>query len=80
MGFCLALGEARLQASLVPKNLGGLTSWSVQLDSRGTTLTMDGWIKPWGQNYWGRDGTVLTQPLQCSVQALTVKYLGLNLP
>ena len=30
----------RLQASPVPKNVGGLTSWSIQLDSPGTALTV----------------------------------------
>ena len=39
-------------------------SWSSQLDSLGTTLTVSGWIKPGGQNQWGREGPVLTQPLQ----------------
>ena len=32
------------------KKVGGLTSWSVQLDSPGTALTVGGWIRPWGQN------------------------------
>ena len=50
LGFRLAPGAARLQASPVPKNVGGLTSWSVQLDSLGTALTVGGWIRPWGQN------------------------------
>ena len=54
LGFRLEPGEARLQASPVPKNVGGLTSWSVQLDSPGTALTVGGWvggwIRPWGQN------------------------------
>ena len=39
-----------LQASQVPKNVGGMTSCSVQLDSPGTALTVGGWIRPWGQN------------------------------
>ena len=39
-----------LQASQVPKNVGGMTSCSVQLDSPGTVLTVGGWIRPWGQN------------------------------
>ena len=64
LGFRLVLGVARLEASLVPKNVGHLMSWSVQLDSPGTALTVCGWIRPWGQNKWGREGAVLTQPLQ----------------
>ena len=50
LGFRLASGAARPQASPVPKNVGGLTSWSVQLDSPGTSLTVGGRIRPWGQN------------------------------
>ena len=49
LGFCLAPSAARLQASPVPKNEGGLPPWSVQLDSLGTSLTVGGWIRPWGQ-------------------------------
>ena len=61
LDFRLAPGAARLQASpKMPKNVGGLTSWSVQLDSPGTALTVGGWIRPWDQNYWGREGAVLT--------------------
>ena len=36
--------------SPVSKKVGGLTSWSVQLDSPATALTVGGWIRPWGQN------------------------------
>ena len=50
LGFRLALGAAWLQSSPVPKNVGGLMSWSVQLDSPGTALTVGGWIRPWDQN------------------------------
>ena len=50
LGFRLAPGAARLQASPVPKNVGGLTSWSVQRDSPETALKVGGWIRPWGQN------------------------------
>ena len=50
LGFRLAPGVARLQASPVRKNVGGLTSCSVQLDSPGAALTVGGWIRPWGQN------------------------------
>ena len=48
LGFSLAPGAARLQASAVSKNVGGLPSWSVQLDSPATALTMDEWIRPVG--------------------------------
>ena len=48
--FCLGPGTARLQASPMSTKVGGLTSWSVQLDSPGTALTVGGWIRPWGQN------------------------------
>ena len=50
LGFRLAPGAARLQASPVSKKVGGLPSWSVQLNSPGTALTVGGWIPPWGQN------------------------------
>ena len=46
LGFRLAPGAVRPQASLVPKNVAGLLSWSVQLDSPGTALTVGGWIRP----------------------------------
>ena len=62
--FRLEPGAALLQGSPVPKNVWGLPSWSVQLDSQETVLTVGGWIRPWGQNWWGREGAVLTQPLQ----------------
>ena len=42
LGFRLAQGKARLQATAVSKNVGGLPSWLVQLDSPGTSLTV-GW-------------------------------------
>ena len=64
------------------KKVGSLPSWSVQLDSPGAALTVGGWIRPGGQNYWGGEGAVLTQPFskqQCSVEALIGSYLGLNL-
>ena len=48
--FCLGPGTARLQASPMSTKVGGLTSWSVQLDSPGTALTVGGWIRPWGPN------------------------------
>ena len=50
LGLRLAPCAARLQAGPVPKNVEGLTSWSVQLDSPGTALTVGGWIRPGGQN------------------------------
>ena len=54
IGFRLAPGEAWIQASPAPKKLGGLASWSEQLDSPGTSLTVGGWvggwIRPGGQN------------------------------
>ena len=56
-------GEAGLlQASAVSKKVGGLPSWSVQLDSTGAALTVGGCIRPRVQNYWGREGAILTQP------------------
>ena len=64
LGYRLVLGIARLQASLVYKKVGGLPSWSAQLNSPGTALTVGGWIRSGGQNWWGREGAVLTQPLQ----------------
>ena len=48
----------------VSKKVGGLPSWSVQLGSPGTALTVGGWLRPGGQNKWGREGAVLTPPLQ----------------
>ena len=45
LGFCLALGTAWLQASAVSKIVGGLWSWSAQLDNPGTALTVGGWIR-----------------------------------
>ena len=30
----------------VTKKIGGVPSWSVQLDSPGTALTVGGWIRP----------------------------------
>ena len=55
--------------------VGGLLSWSVQLDSPETALTVGGWIRPRGQNYWGREAAILTHPpqkQQCSIiEALT---------
>ena len=50
LSFRLAPGAAGLQASPVSKKVGGLPSWSVQLSSPGTALTVGGWITPWGQN------------------------------
>ena len=72
------LGAASLQASPVSKTVAGLPSWSVQVDSAGAAVTVVGWIRPGGKNYWGRKGAVLTQPLrfsnqQCSVESLTGK-------
>ena len=43
LGFRLAPGAARLQASPVSKNIGDLTSWSVQLNSPGTCPN-SGWV------------------------------------
>ena len=43
LGFRLAQGKAQLQATAVSKNVGGLPSWLVQLDSPGTSLTVGGW-------------------------------------
>ena len=39
---------ARLQASPVSKNVGGLLSWLAQLDSPGIALKVGVWIKPGG--------------------------------
>ena len=50
LGVRLAPGAARLQASLVSKKVGCLPSWSVQLNSPRTSLTVGGWITPRGQN------------------------------
>ena len=50
LGFRLAPGAARLQASPVSKKVGDLPSWSVQLNSPGTALTVGGWMTLWGQN------------------------------
>ena len=55
---------AWLQARPVSKKVGRLPSWWVQLNSPGTALTVGEWIRPGGQNYWGREGTVSAQPLQ----------------
>ena len=46
LGFRLTPGAARFQASLVPKNVRRLQSWSVQLESPGTALTVGGWVRP----------------------------------
>ena len=51
------------------KKVWGVPSWWVQLDSPGTALTVGGWFRPGeggggGENYWGREGAILTQPLQ----------------
>ena len=35
--------------SAVSKRVGGLPSWSVQLDGPGTALTVGGWIRPGGK-------------------------------
>ena len=64
LGFRLAAGEARTQTSPASKKVGGFASWSVQLDSPGTALTVGRWIRPGGENQWGREGAVLTQSLQ----------------
>ena len=84
LGFHLASGAAQLQASVVPKNVWGLPSWLVQVNSPGTALTLGGWIRPGGQNECGREGAILAQPLhckeQCLLEALTGKYLVLTLP
>ena len=50
LGFRLAQGEALIQVSQASKKVEGLASWSVQLDSPGTALTVGGWIRPGGQN------------------------------
>ena len=50
LGVRLATGASRLHASAVSKKVEGLPSWSVQLDSPGTALTVGGWIRPGGQN------------------------------
>ena len=58
LGFRQELGAAQLQASQMSKQVGGLPSWSVKLDSPGTNLvprafplkntalTVGGWIRP----------------------------------
>ena len=50
LSICQAPGAAQIQASAISKKVWGLTSWSVQLDSPGTALTVGGWIRPEGQN------------------------------
>ena len=50
LGFRLAPGEARIQVNQASENVGSLASWSVQLDSPGTALTVGGLIRPGGQN------------------------------
>ena len=50
LGFRLVPGAASLQASPVSKTVGGLPSWSVQVDSAGAAVTVGGWIRPGGQN------------------------------
>ena len=50
LGFRLAPGAAQLLVSAVSKKVAVLPSWSVQLDSLGTALTVGGWIRPGGQN------------------------------
>ena len=60
-----------------------LASWLAQLDSPGTALTVDGWIRPGGQKYGLGRGLFSHNPFsekQCSVEALTGKYLVLTLP
>ena len=47
LGFSLVPGAARLQSWPVSKKVGGLPSWSVQLDSPATALTVGGWIRFW---------------------------------
>ena len=85
LGFHLASGAAWLQASVVPKNVWGLPSWLVQMNSPGTQCLNTGWVdQAWGQNKWDREGAILAQPLhckeQCLLEALTGKYLVLTLP
>ena len=46
--FHLVPGIAWLQAGTVSKSVGGLLSWSVQVDSPGTALTVGAWIRPGG--------------------------------
>ena len=53
LGFRLAPGAARLQASAVSKKVGGSPSWSVQLDSPWTALTLGEWIRPEGAKQVG---------------------------
>ena len=43
LGFRLALGAAWLQSSPVPKNVGGLMSWLVQLD-KPRDCPNSGWV------------------------------------
>ena len=47
---------ARLQASPVSKNVGGLLSWLAQLDSPGIALKVGVWIKPGGVKLVGQGG------------------------
>ena len=49
----LAPGAAGLQASAVSKKVGGLPSWSAQLDIPGTALTLGEWIRPGGAKQVG---------------------------
>ena len=83
LGFRLAPGVARLQASVMSKRVRGLPSWSVQLDGPGTALTVGGWIRPGGKNSGVGRGLFWHNPFtkqQCSVEALTGTYVVLTLP
>ena len=66
------------------KIVGGLPSWSTQLDSSGTTLTVGGWIRPGGKTSGVGRGYFATTPSvrkqQCLLEALTGNYLVRTLP
>ena len=65
-----------------PKKVGGLPSWSIQLDSPGTALTVGGWIRPRGKTSGIRRGLFSHNPFskkQCSLEASTGMYLVLTL-
>ena len=73
-------------ANLVSKTVGGLPPLSVQLDIPGNALTVGGWIRLGGRVKTSGVGRGLfwrnpfSQQQSCSVEALTGRYLVLNLP
>ena len=64
-GFRLVPGAARIQASPVSKKIGGLTSWSAPA-GQPRYCPNSRWVDQalGSKLVWGREGAVLTQPLQ----------------